>query len=74
MSAEILLTLALVVSVTLNGWLIWRVLRPVQRLAARAATVAQGDLGALQQPCGGIREVGELRHTMAAMAHQARIP
>lgn len=72
MSAEIVLMLALAASVALNGWLVWRVLKPVQRLAARAATVAQGDLGALQQPCGGIREVGELRHTMAAMAQHVQ--
>lgn len=55
-------------SVLGNIWSFWRVLRPVQKLAARASSLAQGDMSALEQPCGGIREIGELRHTMASMA------
>jgi len=58
----------LVVSITANVWLIWRVLSPLQRLSNQTSKLAQGDLSALQQPCGGIREIGNLRHTMASMA------
>ncbi|MDZ4770546.1 MAG: histidine kinase [Chloroflexota bacterium] len=55
-----------------NIWSFWRVLRPVQNLVARAAHLAQGDMSALEQPCGGIREIGELRHTMATMAQHVQ--
>lgn len=62
----------LVGSVLGNIWSFWRVLRPVQNLAARAAHMAQGDMSALEQPCSGIREISELRHTMATMAQHVQ--
>jgi len=62
----------LVGSVLGNLWSFWRVLRPVQNLAARAAHLARGEMSALEQPCGGIREIGELRHAMATMAQHVQ--
>lgn len=67
-----LLLALLVVSVALNGWLVWRVLRPVRRLAAETAKLAQGDLTALEQPHGGIHEIDHLRHTMSSMTGHVR--
>ena len=54
-------------SLLLNLWFFTQVLRPLQRLKARAAKLAAGDLTAFDQPCGGISTIGELRHTMASM-------
>lgn len=62
----------LVASAALNGWLVWRVLRPVRRLSAETEKLAQGDLSALQHPHTGIREIDHLRHTMASMAAHVR--
>ncbi len=62
----------LVSSLLGNLWAFWRVLRPVRKLAARAAQLAQGDMSALEKPCGGIREIGELRHTMATMTQHVQ--
>lgn len=55
-------------SVAGNLWVIWRVLRPVRRLAMSAERLAQGDMTALEQQCGGIREIADLRQSMASMA------
>lgn len=62
----------LLLSVVTNVWLVLRVLMPLRRLVAQAINVSQGQLAAFQQPCGGIREIGMLRHTMASMAGHVR--
>jgi signal transduction histidine kinase/YHS domain-containing protein len=62
----------LLLLVTANLWLVLRVLRPLHRLAAQAGDVSKGNLTAFQQPCGGIPEIGVLRHTMASMAGHVR--
>lgn len=51
-----------------NVWIIVRVLKPLRRLAKQAGDVSKGNLTALRQPCGGIPEIGILRHSMASMA------
>jgi len=63
-----ILTLLLVT----NIWLIYRVLNPLQRLASQTIDVAQGNLAAFNQHCGGIPEIGILRRTMASMAGHVR--
>lgn len=62
----------IVVLVVSNAWLIYRVLYPLRRLASQAVDLSQGDLTAFQQPCGGIHEIGILRHSMASMAGHVR--
>ena len=56
-TAFVVLCGLLVSSILRNMWSFWRVLRPVKKLAARATQLAQGDMNALQQPCGGIGEI-----------------
>ena len=65
---EFLLLALLLASLGGNYWLITRVLRPVRRLSERTQRMAQGDLKALEQNCGGIAEVHALRHSLASMA------
>lgn len=48
------------------------VVRPLQELDRRAARVAWGDFDAVKQPVGGVREVDELRVTLAQMADRLR--
>ena len=55
-----------------NIWAIRHVLRPIRNLTAQATQLAQGDMRALEQPCGGIHEVRNLRHTMASMAQHVQ--
>ncbi len=55
-----------------NLWLLYRVLYPLQRLASQTTDVAQGNLLAFNQPCGGIPEISMLRRTMASMAGHVR--
>ncbi|MDZ4770369.1 MAG: histidine kinase [Chloroflexota bacterium] len=71
-TAFVVLCGLLVSSILRNMWSFWRVLRPVKKLAARATQLAQGDMNALQQPCGGIGEIEDLRHTMASMAEHVQ--
>jgi signal transduction histidine kinase/YHS domain-containing protein len=59
-------------SLLFNLWFISRVMRPLQQLSTRTSRLAQGDLTALEESCGGIREIGELRHTMATMAQHVQ--
>jgi signal transduction histidine kinase/YHS domain-containing protein len=59
-------------SIAGNVWAYWHVLRPVRKLVTRASRLAQGDMTALEQRCGGIREVGALRHTMSSMAQHVQ--
>jgi signal transduction histidine kinase/YHS domain-containing protein len=62
----------LVLLAATNTWLVFRVLKPLRRLAAQADEVSKGNLAAFQQPCGGIPEIGLLRQTMASMAGHVR--
>lgn len=55
-------------SVAANVWGFWRVLRPIRGLSARAERLAQGEMTALEQPCGGIHEMQTVQHTMMSMA------
>lgn len=57
----------LAASLLLNLWFFMQVWRPLQRLLRRTAHLAAGDLTALEQSCGGISTIGELRYTMARM-------
>lgn len=64
---HVALTGVIVLAAT-NFWLVFRVLRPLRRLALQAGDVSKGNLTAFQQDCGGIPEIGILRRTMASMA------
>jgi signal transduction histidine kinase/YHS domain-containing protein len=55
-----------------NLWLIYRVLKPLSGLVAMTHEVSSGNLGAFEQSCGGIAEIGILRHSMASMAGHVR--
>ncbi len=68
---HVVITILTLLLVT-NIWLIYRVLNPLQRLASQTTDVAQGNLVAFNQPCGGIPEIGILRRTMASMAGHVR--
>ncbi len=54
-------------SLLLNLWFFTQVWRPLQRLVRRTAKLAAGDLTALEQSCGGVAPISDLRHTMASM-------
>jgi signal transduction histidine kinase/YHS domain-containing protein len=64
--------IAIVLLVASNLWLLFRVLRPLQRLAAQTADLSKGHFAAFQQPCGGIDEIGVLQRSMASMAGHVR--
>lgn len=66
MSVLVLLLLAL--SVAVNIWFWSNVLRPLRKLSLQTSKIAEGDLSALQQPCGGVAEIGDLRRTLSSMA------
>lgn len=55
-----------------NIWLLYRVLRPLQRLTAQTADLSKGRLNAFQQPCSGIAEIQVLRRSMASMEGHVR--
>lgn len=55
-----------------NVWFVWRVLRPLNRLATQAQTLASGDFAAFDEACGGIRDIDALRRAMAGMVHHVR--
>lgn len=50
-----------------NLWFYLRVLRPIQHLSHQAERLTQGDFDCFQNACGGIKEIGQLRHAMAGM-------
>jgi signal transduction histidine kinase/YHS domain-containing protein len=58
--------------VVTNLWLVVRVLRPLRQLAQQANRVTEGNFAALEQPCGGIREVEALRRSLFAMVGHVR--
>jgi signal transduction histidine kinase/YHS domain-containing protein len=62
----------LFLSVTINLWLVWRVVLPLRRLSNQTVQLAQGDLTALQQPRSESNEIERLRYTMASMAQHVR--
>ena len=55
-----------------NLWFFFRVLRPLRRLALRAAQIREGNFDSLEEDCGGIAEIGALRRAMAGMAGHVR--
>ncbi len=67
-----MLILATVLLFASNIWLIVRVLRPLQQLAAGTTRLESGDFKALQRPCGGIPEIDRLRHSMTSMVAHVR--
>lgn len=62
----------LVASLAVNAWLVRRVLAPLRALARKAERLADGELDALEQPCGGVDEIETLRRAMVAMAGHVR--
>lgn len=48
------------------------IIHPLQDLDRRAARVAWGDFGAVQQPVGGVEEIETLRRTLNQMAGQIK--
>jgi len=48
------------------------IIHPLQDLDRRAARVAWGDFGAVQQPVGGVEEIETLRRTLDQMAGQIK--
>ena len=50
-----------------NLWFFLRVLRPIQQLSHQAEQLTQGDFDCFENSCGGIKEIGQLRHAMAGM-------
>jgi len=63
---------SLVLFAATNLWLVYRVLKPLHCLAIQVGDVSRGNLTALQQPYGGIPEIGILRHSMASMVGHVR--
>ncbi|MEQ8676141.1 MAG: histidine kinase [Aggregatilineales bacterium] len=55
-----------------NVWFVWRVLRPLNRLAAQAQTLASGNFEAFDESCGGIRDIEALRRAMSGMVSHVR--
>ena len=55
------------VLVASNVWFFLRVLRPIQQLSHQAEQLTQGEFDCFEKPCGGIKEIGQLRHAMAGM-------
>ena len=55
-----------------NVWFVWRVLRPLNRLAMQAQTLASGDFTAFDESCGGIRDIEALRRAMSGMVSHVR--
>lgn len=67
-----LFILALFVLILSNAWYWSKVVRPLRRLKRRAMDLTEGDLEALEQPCGGIDEIESLRRSMAGMVGHVR--
>ncbi|HEX2622806.1 MAG TPA: histidine kinase [Phototrophicaceae bacterium] len=55
-----------------NVWLFIRVLRPLYLLTRQAAALERGQLEAFEQPIQGIREIEQLRRSMAGMVGHVR--
>ncbi|MEO1287057.1 MAG: histidine kinase [Chloroflexota bacterium] len=55
-----------------NIWLFVRVLRPIQQLSSQAEQVKQGNFTAIDERCGGIKEIRILRLSMASMVKHVR--
>lgn len=49
-----------------------QIVQPLQALEARAADLAWGDFQAIEEPVGGIEEIGRLQHTLIHLAHKVR--
>lgn len=59
-------------SVLVLGFGTLRVVRPLQRLRQQTAALPDGDVGQLQQPIGGIREITDLQKTLYEMTIRLR--
>ncbi|MCJ7658213.1 MAG: histidine kinase [Anaerolineales bacterium] len=49
-----------------------QIVQPLQDLEARASDLAWGDFQAIEEPVGGIEEIGRLQHTLIHLAHKVR--
>jgi len=49
-----------------------QIIQPLQKLEARAATLAAGDFDSVQEPVGGIAEIQHLQAELVAMAHKVQ--
>jgi len=50
-----------------------QVVRPLQALEAKAATLAWGDFQTIEEPVGGINEIRRLQAELVHMAHKVRV-
>lgn len=64
--------LAVALLIASNLWMLLRVMRPLQTLTRLAGEIAEGNLHALDDACGGIAEIHILRRSMAGMAGHVR--
>jgi signal transduction histidine kinase/YHS domain-containing protein len=55
-----------------NLWLYFRVLRPIQQLAAQANELSSGNFHSIDREIGGIAEIQSLRRSMASMVKHVR--
>ncbi len=63
--------LSLLIIAALVGYMLWlrsHVLAPLRRLAAQTTNLAQGNVSAFEDTCGGIAEIGMLSRSLASMA------
>jgi signal transduction histidine kinase len=49
-----------------------QIVQPLQDLEARASDLAWGDFQTIEEPVGGIEEIGRLQHTLIHLAHKVR--
>jgi signal transduction histidine kinase len=66
----IILLLTAVIALLVIFFGVRYIIHPLQELDRRAARVAWGDFGAVQQPVGGVQEIETLRRTLDQMAGQ----
>jgi signal transduction histidine kinase len=65
---QIFLLIVMLMGVLVVSFSILRIVRPLQRLKARAAALMNGDFEAIREPVGGVREIEELRQALTQMA------
>ena len=68
----IILLLTTVIALLVIFFGVRYIIHPLQELDRRAARVAWGEFGAVQQPVGGVQEIETLRRTLDQMAVQIK--
>lgn len=71
-AAPLVLVPALLIAAGAVWFGIQRIVRPLQRLEARAIELAWGDFGSIEQPVGGIEEIRQLQATLHHLADRVR--